>query len=38
MGFMLGVFDALKVFDELITRVASARRDAAILSWKNVVA
>ena len=29
------MFDTLKVLDEFISQVASARRDAAILSWKR---
>ena len=32
-GFYAWVFDTLKVLDEFISQVASARRDAAILSW-----
>ena len=34
-GFYAWVFDTLKVLDRFITQVASARRDAAILSWKR---
>ena len=33
-GFYAWVFDTLKVLDEFISQVNSARGDAAILSWK----
>ena len=35
MGSMFGCLILLKVLDKFITQVASARRDAAILSWKR---
>ena len=34
-GFYAWVFDTLKVLDEFISQVASARREAAMLSWKR---
>ena len=34
-GFFAWVFDTLKVLDEFICRVASARKESAILSWKR---
>ena len=34
-GFYVWVFATLKVLDEFISHVATARKDAAILSWKR---
>ena len=34
-GFYAWVFDTLKVLDRFISQVATARRDAAVLSWKR---